>query len=223
VIVQIYGVTTPDDAAMVVAAGADNVGVVRDEGCGTWDGVDDGTARAIVKELGAATTVALSLATDADEIVRTLDVVDAQVAHLVRVTEAWDPDAVAAFRARIAPVRLMCTIGVRDATALDVARRFDGSCDWFLLDTAHPATDVVGATGLVHDWALSARLVASVTTPVFLAGGLGPENVVDAIVRVRPYGVDSETRTSRVDDRRRKDEERVRRFVELARATGTAR
>jgi phosphoribosylanthranilate isomerase len=217
VIVQVYGVTTPDDAALVVDAGADNVGVVRDEGYGTWDGVDDATARAIVKELGAVTTVALSLATDADEIVRTLDVVDAQVAHLVRVTETWSPGTVAAFRARIAPVRLMCTIGVRDERALDIARRFDGSCDYFLLDTAHPGTDVVGATGLVHDWALSARLVAAVTTPVFLAGGLGPENVADAVAQVRPYGVDSETRTSRAGDRRRKDPEKVRRFVEVAR------
>jgi phosphoribosylanthranilate isomerase len=218
VIVQIYGITTTDDAAMVVAAGADNVGVVRDEGYGTWDGVDDTTARAIVKELGGARTVALSLATDGDEVMRTLDVVDAQVVHLVRVTDAWPPDDVAAFRTRVAPVEVMCTIGVRDAGALDVARRFDGACDFFLLDTAHPATDVVGATGLVHDWSLSEPLVASVVTPVFLAGGLGPENVVAAIEQVRPYGVDSETRTSRADDRRRKDPELVRRFVELARS-----
>ena len=50
-----------------------------------------------------------------------------------------------------------------------------------------------------------------------LAGGLGPDNVLEAIRRVRPDGVDSETRTSRPDDRRRKDVDKVRSFIELAR------
>jgi phosphoribosylanthranilate isomerase len=79
-------------------------------------------------------------------------------------------------------------------------------------------TGVVGASGLVHDWSVSASVVAAVDVPVFLAGGLGPENVVAAIERVRPAGVDSETRTSRDGDRRRKDPDRVRRFIELARS-----
>jgi hypothetical protein len=50
------------------------------------------------------------------------------------------------------------------------------------------------------------------------AGGLGPDNVALAIERTRPAGVDSETHTSRADDRRRKDPERVRLFLERARA-----
>jgi phosphoribosylanthranilate isomerase len=111
----------------------------------------------------------------------------------------------------------MLTVGVRDASALATARRFAPVCDALLLDTAHPTTDVVGATGVTHDWDISAQIVAAVPTPVVLAGGLGPLNVVEAIERVRPAGVDSETRTSRDDDRRRKDPAKVRQFVELAR------
>src|SRR5689334_16056216 len=91
------------------------------------------------------------------------------------------------------------------------------ACDFILLDTAHPTTDVVGATGHTHDWSLSAAIVDAISTPVVLAGGLGPDNVVDAIAATHPAGVDSETRTSRDDDRRRKDPERLRRFVERAR------
>ena len=74
------------------------------------------------------------------------------------------------------------------------------------------------ASGHTHDWDLSARVVAAVDVPVFLAGGLGPENVAEAIRRTRPFGVDSETRTSRDPDRRRKDPDRVRRFLIEARA-----
>ena len=42
---------------------------------------------------------------------------------------------------------------------------------------------------MVHDWALSRRIVEAIE-PVFLAGGLTPENVAQAIRTVRPFGVD---------------------------------
>src|SRR5690349_12775415 len=113
-LVQIYGITTPDDARLVVEAGADHVGVVLDEGLGTWDSVDAPTARQIVAELGAVTTVGLSLATDASTVRRTMDVLTPDIAHVVNVTGPWPPDDVAALRAALAPVQLMLTIAVRD-------------------------------------------------------------------------------------------------------------
>lgn len=64
----------------------------------------------------------------------------------------------------------------------------------------------------------SIRIVTSAQRPVILAGGLGPDNVADAIAQVRPAGVDSETRTSSDSDRRRKDLAKVERFIDLARA-----
>jgi phosphoribosylanthranilate isomerase len=216
-IVQVYGVTTPEDARVVADAGADYVGVVLEEGFGTWDAVDEATARAIVRELTDVTTVALSLATDEGDIRRTVETLRPQIAHVVRITETWQPDAVALLRERLAPVALMLTVAVRDATAIDVARQFESTCDYLLLDTAHPTTDIVGATGATHDWRISRGIVDAVTTPVILAGGLGPENVVQAIAQVQPAGVDSETRTSRDDDRRRKDARKVQQFVDLAR------
>ena len=85
------------------------------------------------------------------------------------------------------------------------------------LDTSHPETGTVGATGHVHDWGLSAEIVAASSSPVILAGGLGPDNVTEAIKRVQPAGVDSETRTSRPDSRRRKDLALVEEFIDHAR------
>ena len=80
---------------------------------------------------------------------------------------------------------------------------------------------VVGATGVVHDWTISSAIAKAVTaTPVILAGGLGLENVADAIRRVGPAGVDSETRTSLAADRRRKDLDKVRSFIDEARRAG---
>ena len=49
---------------------------------------------------------------------------------------------------------------------------------------------VLGGAGVSHDWSLSARIVEASAIPVFLAGGLTPENVVTAIAQVKPFGVD---------------------------------
>ena len=216
-IVQIYGFTTPEDVAAVADMAIDNIGVVLDEGFDTWDHVDDATARAIVAEIpDTMTTVALSLGTDFDRIARTVDVVRPDVVHLVRADQ-MGPDIVALVRERLDPVRVMTTVAVRDTGAVTTAQRYAACSDYLLLDSHDPATGIVGATGLTHDWSVSALIPPAVDVPVVLAGGLGPANVTRAIVVVDPAGVDSETRTSRPDDKRRKDVDAVRRFVEAAR------
>ena len=64
--------------------------------------------------------------------------------------------------------------------------------DALLLDSGRPDAQVktLGGTGLTHDWALSAEIVAQVDRPVFLAGGLRESNVAEAIAQVKPFGVD---------------------------------
>jgi phosphoribosylanthranilate isomerase len=218
VIVQIYGVTTPEDAAAVGALGPDHVGVVLDEGIDTWDRVDRATARAVAAELrGRVKVVALSLSDETDRILRTVDDLAPDILHLARAGDGLGPAGVHALRERLPHIEVMCTVAVRGPEAIETARMLAGCSDSLLLDTAHPDTGVVGATGHAHDWRVSARIVEAVDVPVVLAGGLGPDNVADAIRAVRPWGVDSETHTSRTDDRRRKDLDAVRRFLEIAR------
>ena len=216
---QIYGITTAEDASLVNALRPDHVGVVLDEGVATWDTVDQPTLDGILAELRDVAVVALSLSTARERILRTVEAVKPTWLHLARA-ESIAPDVLARLREEIAPRRLMLTVPVRDPGSLALAERLSRCADALLLDTAHPATGVVGASGHVHDWSLSRRIVEQATLPVILAGGLGPDNVVEAIRHVGPAGVDSETRTSRDDDRRRKHPERVRLFLERARAAG---
>jgi phosphoribosylanthranilate isomerase len=78
-----------------------------------------------------------------------------------------------------------------------------------LIDT--PSEARRGGTGRTFDWSLAAGLSGRIV----LAGGLGPDNVAEAIRTVRPWGVDA---CSRLESRPgRKDIERVRAFVEAAR------
>ena len=215
-LVQIYGVTTVRDAVDVARLGADHVGLVVDERIDAWDCVDEATARAIAEQVEEASLVALSLSTDPGRIARTAALLDPTIVHLARA-HRMTTGALARLRDQLAPKQLMLTVPVVGEGAMSLALRLASLGDYLLLDTAHPKTGVVGATGLVHDWDLSTRLVEAVRCPVILAGGLGPDNVADAITRVRPSGVDSETRTSRDDDRRRKDLAKVEAFIHRAR------
>lgn len=72
--------------------------------------------------------------------------------------------------------------------AIDLSKNVDG----ILLDSGNQklAVKELGGTGRTHDWTISRKIVESVRVPVFLAGGLNPENVSDAIQQVHPFGVD---------------------------------
>jgi phosphoribosylanthranilate isomerase len=64
--------------------------------------------------------------------------------------------------------------------------------DALLLDSGRPQAAIkeLGGTGRVHDWSLSQSIVAAVPRPVFLAGGIRPENAREAARQVRPFGID---------------------------------
>ncbi len=217
VIVQIYGVMTPADGSMVAALGADQIGVVVGEGGSAWDEVGFETASRIFDAIGArAAKVALSLSGESDEIEALVRSVRFDLLHLGAGPDRVRPEDVARLKERHPGLRVIRTIPVVGPEAIQTARDFQGVADYLLLDSRDPATRSIGATGRPHDWSLSARIAAAVRAPVILAGGLSPENVRDAIRTVRPWGVDSNTLTSRADDRLRKDPLRVRRFIEVA-------
>jgi phosphoribosylanthranilate isomerase len=217
VFVQIYGITNTEDAVAVDRLGPDSIGVVLDEGIDTWDSVDADAARLIRAAVTRARVVALSLSTDPARVLATAHALEPDIVHMARADE-METRALDAVRASVAPAQLMLTVPVQGPDALSLARRMAASADYLLLDTRHPETGIVGATGCTHDWTISASIVAVLETPVVLAGGLGPENVRDAVAVVRPFGVDSETRTSSDTDRRRKDMAKVEEFIALARA-----
>jgi phosphoribosylanthranilate isomerase len=221
VLTQVYGLTNVADAIAVDGLGPDHIGVVVDEGIETWDSVDDASATAIASAVEHARLVALSLSTSPERIVATTALLQPAIVHLARAHQ-MSSEILAQLREELDPRELMLTVPVAGEDAIAEAVRLASIGDWLLLDSAHPTTGVVGATGLVHDWELSAQVVAAVNCPVFLAGGLGPDNVADAIHRVRPAGVDSETRTSRQDDRRRKDIAKVEAFIANAKAATVA-
>ena len=74
----------------------------------------------------------------------------------------------------------------------------------------------VGGTGILIDLDRAAAFVRASPLPVWLAGGLTPSNVAEAIRRVRPYGIDVATGVE--SHPRRKDPARLRAFIAAARS-----
>jgi phosphoribosylanthranilate isomerase len=126
--------------------------------------------------------------------------------------------------------------GPADAAAIReaivaIAGTLAAASDGFMTDTLRglgrpeeeqPVAGYVGITGEICDWDLAGTLVAESLRPVILAGGIGPDNVFDALLRVKPAGIDSCTRTNALDNRGRpirfkKDMDRVRRLLDEVR------
>ena len=219
--IQIYTMQTVAEARAVVALGVDHVGVTPGNS-GLPGEVDLNTARAIVDAVGdSAVSVALSVASDLDEIETMVRTVRPDVLHLCGLQNTLLPDAVRALRERLPDLPIMQAVSVAGPEALDVALAYQDVADYLILDTQAPGIAGIGASGKTHDWHISREIVRRVRIPVILAGGLSPENVVQAIRVVQPWGVDSLTHTNRPlpGGGFCKDLDRVRQFVMAARGT----
>jgi phosphoribosylanthranilate isomerase len=89
------------------------------------------------------------------------------------------------------------------------------AADYFVFDTFHPK--VPGGTGTRFDWEVLIKVKDSIEKPFFIAGGLTPENVSDAVRAVRPYGVDVSSGVESSPGK--KDEKLLKEFIENAKKT----
>lgn len=89
-------------------------------------------------------------------------------------------------------IKIVQVVHVTGPESVDEALRIQETADAILLDSGNQSLAVkeLGGTGRVHDWSVSAKIREALRIPIFLAGGLNPGNVKEAIAAVRPYGVD---------------------------------
>jgi phosphoribosylanthranilate isomerase len=183
-------IASPDEARLAVRLGADALGLVAGMPSGPGPIADD-QIREIARQ--APPGVATWLLTCRTEPGAVLAHVLHTGVNTVQLVDAVDPAVYALLRDRAPWVRIVQVLHVEDARVLDDARRLAGLVDGVLLDSGRPSAPVkeLGGTGRVHDWALSAKVVQALPAlPVFLAGGIRPENVAEAVHTVRPYGID---------------------------------
>ena len=219
-IVQIYAVTSVADALQMAQLGVDQIGFVAGDYGEVHGELTFAQAQAIAEVLrGKATSSALTMSTDVAEILRMAAAVQPDIIHISSDTEAVGVAAMAKLRQKLpSNIALMKAIHVAGPESIETAARFAPVSDILLLDTKVDGFPGVGATGAVHDWDISRRIVERVTgqARVILAGGLVPENVRQAIDTVQPWGVDSNTGTNLPGDPVVKDMARVEAFVKAS-------
>jgi phosphoribosylanthranilate isomerase len=112
--------------------------------------------------------------------------------NTVQICDSLEADAYADLRREMPGVSLVQVIHVAGEESVDEAMAVAPYIDAILLDSGNQKLSVkeLGGTGRVHDWDVSRRIREEVEVPVFLAGGLKAENIVEAIEQVRPFGVD---------------------------------
>jgi len=110
----------------------------------------------------------------------------------IQLVDAVDHWAFAQLREELPGVSLVQVIHVSGKQAIDKATAVAPHVDAILLDSGNPSLAVkeLGGTGRMHDWNVSRTIRDSVDVPVWLAGGLKPENVARAVDVVEPFGVD---------------------------------
>jgi len=215
---QIYEVSSPAEASRIAAIGISHIGVLVGDGRFPRE-----QPLAMAKRIAAAVAppskLSLLFLNDDVALIETwASQLKAPIVHLGAAPDLLPPRRVAELKRRLPGRLIMRSVPIFGEDSMGIARSYEGVADFLLLDSHRPGDRQVGALGVTHDWSISRRIVETIRIPAILAGGLGPDNVADAIRMVQPAGVDSKTKTD-LEGAHNKDIDRVRRFHDAAVAT----
>ena len=112
--------------------------------------------------------------------------------NTLQLVDALPLTAYAELRRSLPGIGIVQVVHVTGPRAVDEALSVAPHVDAILLDSGNPALAVkeLGGTGRVHNWDISRAIREWVDVPVYLAGGLKPDNAVDAVRQVGPFGLD---------------------------------
>lgn len=211
--VKICGIRRLEDALLAARLGADGIGLLVGQRHPSADFIDAALAAQIARSLPPL--VSSVLVSHLEEVPALCALIDQVQPQVLQIHSPMPAEAIRSLRCRYPQLKLIKALHP-DGT--DLGRQLgelEAVVDGWVADSCNPATGQVGGTGLVHDWALSAQLVATAQRPVLLAGGLTPANVRKAIRKVQPWGVDVNSGVKGSDGF--KDPQRLRLFLEQAR------
>lgn len=187
--VKICCISSVAEAALAIEYGASALGLVSNMPSGPGVISDDQIAEiaaAVPPSIGSFLLTSRQRVTDIIEQQRfcrtnTIQICD----HLTHGTHRELKNA-------LPGISLVQVIHVTGSESVDEAARVAPHVDAILLDSGNQklAVKELGGTGRTHNWTLSRAIRERIAIPLFLAGGLTPDNVGQAIKEVRPFGLD---------------------------------
>lgn len=185
--IKVCGIQNLIEAKGAIEAGANTLGFLvgithlAEDKISTWD------AREIIRRIASdARTVMVTHLLDEQEIFKIAEHIGVSA---IQIHDDLPVERVQSLRMLMPHIELIKAAHVTGADALAKAQAYAGHVDMLLLDSR--TQDRLGGTGQTHDWNLSAEITRVVNVPVILAGGLNPENVTEAIQKVKPAGIDA--------------------------------
>jgi phosphoribosylanthranilate isomerase len=200
--IKICGITNVEDAQAAVAAGADLLGLVFAEDSPRCVSIEQA---AMIARVAPPYIVRVGLFVNAPAE-RVMHAMNACGLQLLQFHGEETPDYCRQFGAMS-----MKAFRVKGPETIQALTEF--ATDAWLLDAFVPGQR--GGTGHSFNWSLAVEAV-KLGRPVFLAGGLTPENVADAVRTVQPYGVDVSSGVEASPGK--KDHAKVRQFIHAAKA-----
>lgn len=187
--IKICCIKSAEEAALAISCGASAVGLVSSMPNGPGVIPEDAIAR-------IADTVPPPVATFLLTSERSPEAIIAQQrrcrTNTLQLCDHLPATVYPRLRDELPGIALVQVVHVTDSASVDYAVSAAAHVDALLLDSGNLSLAVkeLGGTGRTHDWTLSRRIRDAVRIPVFLAGGLTPANVADAIAAVQPFGLD---------------------------------
>ena len=205
-----------DEVWMAVEAGASAVGLVSPMPSGPGPIANEQAAEIAAEVPPGIDAFLLTPLQTVEELVEQNRLVKARTLQLV---DALPPGAHGELRRAMPGVKLVQVIHVVGPESVDEAVAVAPHVDAILLDSGNPSLreKELGGTGRRHDWAVSRRIREAIEVPLWLAGGLNPDNAREAIETVEPFALDvcSGLRTGEGYDL---DQDKLDRFMAAVRA-----
>jgi phosphoribosylanthranilate isomerase len=188
--IKICGITRNSYARAAADAGADYIGVIVDIKESPRN-VSLIKAAEILKSSSLPTVVLLEKAIN--DIIKTASFLNP---YAIQLIGKYTPDDIQHLKKKL-NCKIWKTISIpktgtnKEAyqSLLKLINNYkNAGTDAIILDTLVPKKK--GGTGQTCDWDTAEKLMSDISIPLFLAGGINPENVCDAVIKVRPYGID---------------------------------
>jgi phosphoribosylanthranilate isomerase len=178
-----------DEAQLAIAYGASALGLVSDMPSGP--GV---ISEKLIEEISAivtsgVATFLLTSKTDAESIINQQRRCKT---NTLQIVDRVDHEVYGKLRKELPGIKIVQVVHVSGEESIDEAKVVSQFVDAILLDSGNQKLKVkeLGGTGRTHDWRISKLIRDSVNVPIFLAGGINPQNVKEAIQAVNPFGID---------------------------------
>ena len=187
--IKICCIASIEESRTAIEFGASAIGLVGKMPSGPGPIPDDLIRQIALSVPPPISTFLLTSETSVDEIIkhhkRTLT-------NTIQIVDLLATGTYTELKSALPSVRIVQVIHVLNEKSVDLAVRISENVDALLLDSGNPNLRIkeLGGTGRVHDWKLSKNIRDNSRCPVFLAGGLKPDNVKQAILEVQPFAVD---------------------------------